>query len=110
MPRNVEIKARMKDVKKLKVAAKELSGSDGTLIVQEDTFFLAPNGRLKLRQIQVMVSHCEHSYFFSMIHGFYFGVVLFQEWCSPEPGSIPFLQFNSIPIPLIAIPIQFRIR
>ena len=53
MPKNVEIKANVKDVKKLKVLAEELSLTEGKLIVQEDTFFLVPNGRLKLREIQV---------------------------------------------------------
>ena len=53
MPKNVEIKANVKDVKKMKVLAEELSLTEGKLIVQEDTFFLVPNGRLKLREIQV---------------------------------------------------------
>ncbi|KAK2183065.1 hypothetical protein NP493_324g00014 [Ridgeia piscesae] len=52
MPKNVEIKANVEDVKKLKVLAEELSLMEGKLIVQEDTFFLVPNGRLKLREIQ----------------------------------------------------------
>ena len=50
MPRNVEIKARVVDLKNLKRVAAELSESDGTLLVQEDTFFRVPNGRLKLRE------------------------------------------------------------
>ena len=53
MPQNVDVKANVKDIKKVKAVAEELSQSDGKLIVQEDTFFLVPNGRLKLREIQV---------------------------------------------------------
>ena len=53
MPSNVEIKANVKDLGMVKRIAAELSQTDGTLIVQEDTFFHASNGRLKLRQLQV---------------------------------------------------------
>ena len=53
MPRNVEIKARVADIKLLKNLAEKLSGSGGTQIDQEDTFFNAPNGRLKLRELKV---------------------------------------------------------
>ncbi|ELT91902.1 hypothetical protein CAPTEDRAFT_165045 [Capitella teleta] len=49
MPRNVEIKASVKDFEKFLSLAKELSGSEGTLLEQEDTFFNVPEGRLKLR-------------------------------------------------------------
>ncbi|KAI0212979.1 hypothetical protein LSAT2_002031 [Lamellibrachia satsuma] len=52
MPQNVDVKANVKDIKKVKAVAEGLSQSDGKLIVQEDTFFLVPNGRLKLREIQ----------------------------------------------------------
>ena len=55
MPQNVEIKARVQDLKQLKTVAAELSQEQGTLIVQEDTFFNVPNGRLKLRELQVIV-------------------------------------------------------
>ncbi|XP_052411421.1 uncharacterized protein LOC127957085 [Carassius gibelio] len=34
------------------IRAKELSGSDGTVIRQQDTFFKVPTGRLKLRDFQ----------------------------------------------------------
>ena len=54
MPRNVEIKARIRDFDRLLNLAKQLSNSSGTLIEQEDTFFNAPNGRLKLRELKVM--------------------------------------------------------
>ena len=53
MPSNVEIKAIVKDVEHLKLAASKLSNSDGQLIAQEDTFFLTPKGRLKLRELMV---------------------------------------------------------
>jgi len=49
MPRNVEIKARVHNIEALESKAKELSASDGLLLEQEDVFFHAPNGRLKLR-------------------------------------------------------------
>lgn len=49
MPKNVEIKARLRDVEAVRERAERLSGSPGELIVQEDTFFVVPNGRLKLR-------------------------------------------------------------
>ncbi|WAR03458.1 hypothetical protein MAR_010016, partial [Mya arenaria] len=39
MPSNVEIKARVADVERLKLAARELSGADPVLIRQEDIFF-----------------------------------------------------------------------
>ena len=55
MQRNVEIKARIReDFNTFVVKVKELSNSEGSLLRQEDIFFNSPNGRLKLRQIQVM--------------------------------------------------------
>ena len=53
MPSNVEIKARIANIENLKKTAAELSKSEGELIVQEDTFFVCTDGRLKLRQLQV---------------------------------------------------------
>lgn len=53
MPQNVEIKARADDLENVKQLAQKLSGSDGTLIEQEDTFFNCPHGYLKLRVIKV---------------------------------------------------------
>ena len=52
--RNVEIKAKVSDLTKLLKTASELSASAGELIVQEDTFFNATKGRLKLRKLQVI--------------------------------------------------------
>jgi len=52
MPNNVEIKAKIDCLETLKKTAALLSGTDGEVIQQEDTFFNSPNGRLKLRQLQ----------------------------------------------------------
>ncbi|MHC4713771.1 MAG: class IV adenylate cyclase, partial [Planctomycetota bacterium] len=49
MGRNVEMKARLRDVERARVTAEKLSGGPGERIVQEDTFFNVPRGRLKLR-------------------------------------------------------------
>ncbi|XP_076471839.1 adenylate cyclase CyaB-like [Babylonia areolata] len=49
MPSNVEIKARVNNCADLRTRAQELSGSDGEILEQEDTFFVCENGRLKLR-------------------------------------------------------------
>uniref|UniRef100_A0A8C4RV39 Si:ch211-156b7.4 n=1 Tax=Erpetoichthys calabaricus TaxID=27687 RepID=A0A8C4RV39_ERPCA len=49
MPSNVEIKARVHDIEQLMQNAKELSQSEGSLILQEDIFFNVQHGRLKLR-------------------------------------------------------------
>ena len=56
MPSNVEIKARVHDFVELVKRAKELSGSDGEVLEQEDTFFVCPKGRLKLRLLKVTTS------------------------------------------------------
>ncbi|XP_022900927.2 uncharacterized protein [Onthophagus taurus] len=52
MLRNVEIKAKLRDLKGLKEKIKKLTDSDGVLIHQHDTFFKVSQGRLKLRQFQ----------------------------------------------------------
>ncbi|XP_060074499.1 uncharacterized protein LOC132554209 [Ylistrum balloti] len=52
MPGNVEIKAKLNDVEGVQKIAAELSHSSGETLVQEDVFFLSPNGRLKLRTIK----------------------------------------------------------
>lgn len=50
MASNIEIKARANDLYQQQQIARQLSGqSRPTLLEQEDTFFAAPNGRLKLR-------------------------------------------------------------
>jgi predicted adenylyl cyclase CyaB len=49
MPTNIEIKARVRDFPALKRRAETLSDSPLEVIPQEDTFFITPKGRLKLR-------------------------------------------------------------
>lgn len=53
MPRNVEIKARVSNLKEMTDKAQVLANDVGTVIQQEDTFFKVPNGRLKLRKLDV---------------------------------------------------------
>lgn len=50
MPRNIEIKARISSVEALRVRAEALAGAPAVLIVQDDSFFKVPHGRLKLRE------------------------------------------------------------
>ena len=49
MARNVEIKARIESVETLMSRAAALADQGPTEIVQDDTFFVCPRGRLKLR-------------------------------------------------------------
>jgi predicted adenylyl cyclase CyaB len=49
MPTNIEIKARLADFDRTAELAQQLSGAPPQTIPQEDVFFLAPRGRLKLR-------------------------------------------------------------
>jgi predicted adenylyl cyclase CyaB len=49
MPRNIEIKARVRDFAALRIRAESLSDTPVQVIPQEDTFFFIPKGRLKLR-------------------------------------------------------------
>lgn len=51
MPANIEIKARVKDLTRLKNKAEILSDTPLKIIPQEDTFFNIPKGRLKLREL-----------------------------------------------------------
>src|SRR6266850_2481175 len=50
MARNVEIKAAVKDFARITAALAALSAA-ATRLVQEDTFFRSPRGRLKLRKL-----------------------------------------------------------
>ena len=50
MPRNIEIKARIDRVEAVLPQARALAGSEPELILQDDTFFKVPHGRLKLRE------------------------------------------------------------
>jgi adenylate cyclase len=49
MARNVEIKARVGDLRRIQEAVRPLADSGPTVLQQEDTFFEVPCGRLKLR-------------------------------------------------------------
>jgi predicted adenylyl cyclase CyaB len=49
MARNIEIKAHARDFRKQTRIAAKLGNGKGELILQEDTFFNVPAGRLKLR-------------------------------------------------------------
>ena len=49
MAANIEVKARVDDFEALKARAELLSDQPLVVIVQEDTFFNTPKGRLKLR-------------------------------------------------------------
>jgi predicted adenylyl cyclase CyaB len=52
MPVNIEIKARTRNYDGLRRQLEALTGGPGERLVQEDTFFHSPNGRLKLRVLQ----------------------------------------------------------
>jgi predicted adenylyl cyclase CyaB len=51
MAANIEIKARLRDPEAVRARAEALSGLPVQIIPQEDTFFVVPRGRLKLRQL-----------------------------------------------------------
>ncbi|GLG92706.1 Protein of unknown function [Gryllus bimaculatus] len=55
MARNIEIKSHLRDKNKVLDALKELTDHPGEIIKQTDTFFGVPKGRLKLRQIEVVL-------------------------------------------------------
>ena len=50
MPRNIEIKARIASALAVLPRARQVAGGEPELIVQDDTFFTVPHGRLKLRE------------------------------------------------------------
>ena len=50
MPRNMEVKARIASIEAVLPRARQLAGGEPELIVQDDTFFKVPHGRLKLRE------------------------------------------------------------
>ncbi len=50
MPRNVEIKARVRDLAGIEDRARAFATEGPVDLVQDDTFFACANGRLKLRQ------------------------------------------------------------
>lgn len=49
MPRNVEIKARVRDARAVELRAQALSDAPVVVLEQEDTFYNVPDDRLKLR-------------------------------------------------------------
>ncbi len=49
MPTNVEIKARVADLAPIRAAIEPLADGPAQVLDQEDIFFAAPDGRLKLR-------------------------------------------------------------
>ena len=51
MARNIEIKARVSDPDVLRERARNLVGADPEILIQRDTFYHSPQGRLKLREI-----------------------------------------------------------
>ncbi|MEW4529699.1 class IV adenylate cyclase [Maioricimonas sp. JC845] len=51
MPRNVEIKARVDDLEAVRARVQTLTSASPEHLTQTDTFFLVPNGRLKLREL-----------------------------------------------------------
>ena len=52
MPANIEIKARTEKPGELRERLSVLSSAPPEILIQEDTFFHSPNGRLKLRVLQ----------------------------------------------------------
>ncbi|XP_068907038.1 uncharacterized protein [Tenebrio molitor] len=50
--RNVEIKAKVKEMVKLIERAQSISGTNGEIIIQHDTFYNVQQGRLKLRKFE----------------------------------------------------------
>ena len=49
MPTNIEIKARVADLAPIRAAIEPLADGPAEILDQEDIFFAAPDGRLKLR-------------------------------------------------------------
>lgn len=101
MLRNVEIKAKVRDLGDTVSKAKKLSNSEGTWIKQDDIFFRLPQGRgrLKLRTFEVscVQIQCKFSSFLSFIP---YGTVMFcrtwevRSWktsCWTKPLSANFM-------------------
>ncbi len=51
MSRNIEIKARAADLSRIETRARVLADQGPFDLQQDDTFFVCPNGRLKLREL-----------------------------------------------------------
>src|SRR5207237_7356806 len=52
MRRNIELKARCRDLDAARAAAIKLGASPQGILVQTDTYFHVPHGRLKVREIE----------------------------------------------------------
>ena len=52
MPRNIEVKARVKDLGTVRVKLEQMATSDPIYLSQEDTFSPIFTGRLKLRTLK----------------------------------------------------------
>jgi predicted adenylyl cyclase CyaB len=50
MPRNIEIKAKVGDALALRQRVKDVADQGPHHLIQDDTFFVCPHGRLKLRE------------------------------------------------------------
>lgn len=54
--RNIEIKAKIRNIQQLKEKAAVLSGGKSEIIKQHDSFYqIAKSGRLKLRKFEVII-------------------------------------------------------
>jgi predicted adenylyl cyclase CyaB len=60
LPSNIEIKARIRNFEEIKSCAEKLSDTPVQIILQQDTFFNTPQGRLKLR---VLTDYAELIYY-----------------------------------------------
>lgn len=54
--RNVEIKARATNSSKLLTEAKLMTNGKFKILNQYDTFYKVPNGRMKLRELEVCIT------------------------------------------------------
>ena|SRR5215472_14023191 len=60
MGRNVELKARVHDLEALGARVISLGATGPEMLVQIDTFFIAPSGRLKLREFEDQTGELIH--------------------------------------------------
>ena len=85
MARNIEIKARVADPVALLARALALPGAQGpTLILQDDSFYAVPHGRLKLRRFADGTAE----------------LIAYQRADGPAQGNGPKLsQYSRVPVP-----------
>ena len=55
--RNIELKARCRELRHARKVFLEMGAREAGVLIQTDTYFRVPNGRLKLREIES--EHCE---------------------------------------------------